>query len=61
MSVYGSRLSAEIGDCHSAFDDGGSVMLYDVRSGEFCFSKKYDPHIIGRMGGGSRGFRGSVL
>ena len=36
-------------------------MLYDVKSGEFCFSKKYDPHIIGRMGGGSRGFRGSVL
>ena len=29
-------------------------MLYDVASNEYCFSKKYDLHIIDRVGGGDR-------
>ena len=33
-------------------DSGWSAMLYDVASGEYCFSKKYDLHIIDRVGGG---------
>ena len=33
-------------------DSGWSAMLYDVASNEYCFSKKYDLHIIDRVGGG---------
>ncbi len=27
-------------------------MLYNVAADEYCFSKKYDLHIIDRVGGG---------
>ena len=32
--------------------DGWSAMLYDAKSGEYCFSKKYELRIIDRVGGG---------
>ena len=40
--------------------NGWSAMLYDVASGEYCFSKKYDLHIIGRVGGGDS-FGGGLI
>ena len=39
-------------ESHSAFDNGWSAMLYNVAKDEYCFSKKYDLHIIDRVGGG---------
>ena len=39
-------------ESHSAFDNGWSAMLYNVDKDEYCFSKKYDLHIIDRVGGG---------
>jgi len=39
-------------ESHSAFDNGWSAMLYDAAKNEYCFSKKYDLHIIDRVGGG---------
>ena len=47
-------------ESHSAFDNGWSAMLYDVASGEYCFSKKYDLHIIDRVGGGDS-FGGGLI
>ena len=35
-------------------------MLYDVASNEYCFSKKYDLHIIDRVGGGDS-FGGGLI
>ena len=35
-------------------------MLYDVVSGEYCFSKKYSLHIIDRIGGGDS-FGGGLI
>ena len=45
---------------HSAFENGWSAMLYDVKSGEYCFSKKYELHIIDRVGGGDS-FGGGLI
>lgn len=39
-------------ESHSAFDNGWSAMLYNVAKDEYCFSKKYNLHIIDRVGGG---------
>lgn len=44
----------------SASDNGWSAMLYDVKRGDFCFSKKYDLHIIDRVGGGDS-FGGGLI
>ncbi|MBE6754369.1 MAG: sugar kinase [Ruminococcaceae bacterium] len=44
----------------SAFDNNWSAMLYDVASGEYCFSKKYKLHIIDRVGGGDS-FGGGLI
>ena len=35
-------------------------MLYDAKSGEYCFSKKYSLHIIDRIGGGDS-FGGGLI
>ena len=40
--------------------DGWSAMLYDAKSGEYCFSKKYELRIIDRVGGGD-GFGGGLI
>ena len=39
-------------ESRSASDNGWSAMLYNVAEDAYCFSKKYDLHIIDRVGGG---------
>ena len=47
-------------ESHSAFDNGWSAMLYNVAKDEYCFSKKYNLHIIDRVGGGDS-FGGGLI
>ena len=47
-------------ESHSAFDNGWSAMLYTVAKDEYCFSKKYNLHIIDRVGGGDS-FGGGLI
>ena len=47
-------------DSHSAIDNGWSAMLYNVANDEYCFSKKYNLHIIDRVGGGDS-FGGGLI
>ncbi len=47
-------------ESHSAFDNGWSAMLYNVAEDSYCFSKKYDLHIIDRVGGGDS-FGGGLI
>ena len=47
-------------ESHSAFDNGWSAMLYNAVKDEYCFSKKYDLHIIDRVGGGDS-FGGGLI
>ncbi len=47
-------------ESHSAFDNGWSAMLYNVAKDEYCFSKKYNVHIIDRVGGGDS-FGGGLI
>ena len=47
-------------ESRSASDNGWSAMLYDVRVGEYAFSKKYDLHIVDRVGGGDS-FAGGLI
>ena len=47
-------------ESRSASDNGWSAMLYNVRNDEYCFSKKYDLHIIDRVGGGDS-FGGGLI
>ena len=47
-------------ESRSAFDNGWSAMLYNVADDEYCFSKKYDLHIIDRVGGGDS-FGGGII
>ena len=47
-------------ESHSAFDNGWSAMLYNVAKEEYCFSKRYDLHIIDRVGGGDS-FGGGLI
>ena len=54
------KVAITLRESHSAFDNGWSAMLYDVASGEYAFSKKYDLHIIDRVGGGDS-FGGGLI
>ncbi len=54
------KVAITLRESRSASDNGWSAMLYDVRSGEYCFSKKYDLHIIDRVGGGDS-FGGGLI
>ena len=47
-------------ESRSAFDNGWSAMLYNVVTDEYCFSKRYDLHIIDRVGGGDS-FGGGLI
>ncbi len=47
-------------ESHSAFDNGWSAMLYNASTNESCFSKKYNLHIIDRVGGGDS-FGGGLI
>ena len=46
------KVAITLRESHSASDNGWSGMLYDVKSDEYCFSKKYQLRIIDRVGGG---------
>ena len=54
------KVAITLRESHSAFDNGWSAMLYDVASDEYCFSKKYELHIIDRVGGGDS-FGGGLI
>lgn len=54
------KIAITLRESHSAFDNGWSAMLYDVASGEYCFSKKYELHIIDCVGGGNS-FSGGLI
>ena len=47
-------------ESHSASDNGWSAMLYNAADDEYCFSKKYNLHIIDRVGGGDS-FGGGLI
>ncbi len=46
------KVAITLRESRSASDNGWSGMLYDVAKDEYCFSKKYDLHIVDRVGGG---------
>ena len=54
------KVAITLRESHSASDNGWSAMLYDAKSGEYCFSKKYELRIIDRVGGGDS-FGGGLI
>ena len=44
----------------SANDNDWAALLYDAKSGEYCFSKSYHMHIVDRVGGGDS-FGGGLI
>ena len=54
------KVAITLRESKSAFDNDWSAMLYDVASGEYCFSKVYHLHIIDRIGGGDS-FGGGLI
>jgi len=54
------KVAITLRESRSAFDNGWSAMLYDATCDEYCFSKKYDLHIIDRVGGGDS-FGGGLI
>ena len=54
------KVAITLRESHSASDNGWSAMLYDVSGDEYCFSKKYDLHIVDRVGGGDS-FGGGLI
>ena len=47
-------------ESRSASDNGWSAMLYNSANDEYCFSKKYNLHIVDRVGGGDS-FGGGLI
>ena len=43
------KVAITLRESHSASDNGWSAMLYDAKSNEYCFSKKYELRIIDRV------------
>ena len=54
------KVAITLRESHSAFDNGWSAMLYDAESGAYCFSKKYELHLVDRVGGGDS-FGGGLI
>ena len=52
------KVAITLRESHSASDNGWSAMLYDGKN--YCFSKKYELHIIDRVGGGDA-FGGGLI
>ena len=46
------KVAITLRESRSAFDNGWSAMLYDVAQDEYCFSPRYELHIVDRVGGG---------
>ena len=59
MENYGfEKVAITLRESKSAFDNGWSAMLYDGEN--YCVSKKYNLHIIDRIGGGDS-FGGGLI
>ena len=59
MENYGfEKVAITLRESKSAFDNDWSAMLYDGEN--YCFSKKYNLHIIDRIGGGDS-FGGGLI
>ncbi len=54
------KVAITLRESRSASDNGWSAMLYDAASGECCFSRKYELHIVDRVGGGDS-FGGGLI
>lgn len=54
------KVAITLRESYSASDNGWSAMLYDAQTGEPHFSKKYDVHIVDRVGGGDS-FGGGLI
>ena len=54
------KVAITLRESYSASRNGWSAMLYNVAKDEYCFSKKYDLHIIDRVGGGDS-FGGGLI
>lgn len=57
---YGVDTSITLRESRSASDNGWSAMLFDAAGDEYHFSKKYDLHIVDRVGGGDS-FGGGLI
>lgn len=59
MEKFGlSKVAITLRESYSASDNGWSALLYDGK--DFCFSKKYNIHIVDRVGGGDS-FAGALI
>ena len=54
------KVAITLRESRSASDNGWSAMPYDAASDAYCFSKRYDLHIIDRVGGGDS-FGGGLI
>ena len=54
------KVAITLRESYSASKNGWSGMLYDAKTGEYCFSKKYELTIIDRVGGGDS-FGGGLI
>ena len=54
------KVAITLRESRSASDNGWSAMLFDAGGNEYHFSKKYDLHIVDRVGGGDS-FGGGVI
>ncbi len=54
------KVAVTLRESRSASDNGWSAMLYDAASGECSFSRKYELHIVDRVGGGDS-FGGGLI
>ena len=54
------KVAITLRESYSASMNGWSGMLYDAKTGEYCFSKKYELTIIDRVGGGDS-FGGGLI
>ena len=54
------KVAITLRESYSASDNGWSAILYDSAMGEFFRSKKYDIHIVDRVGGGDS-FGGGLI
>jgi len=55
-----SKVAITLRSSISANDNDWAALLYDVKSGEYCFSKSYHMHIVDRVGGGDS-FGGGLI
>ena len=61
MERFGfKKVAITLRESYSASDNGWSAILYDSGLNEFYKSKKYDIHIVDRVGGGDS-FGGGLL